>query len=78
MADITYTRAFTHEDWIDNEDVVQAGGEKGFNKKFHDIEGEFDKISGVVTTVNTAIKNIQRFSIFATINSLLIIPYPCF
>lgn len=60
MADITYNRAFTHVDWIDNEDVVQADGEKGFNKKFHDLEGEFDKISGVVTDVNTAIKRIQR------------------
>lgn len=31
MADITYKRVFEHDDWIDNEDVVQAGGEKGFN-----------------------------------------------
>ena len=60
MADITYNRTFQHADWIDNEDVVQAGGEKGFNKKFHDLEAELDKISGVVGDVNTAIKRIQR------------------
>jgi hypothetical protein len=61
MADITYTRnIFKHEDWIDNEDFVQAGGEKGFNQKFHDIEAEFDEIAGVVGDVNTAIKRIQR------------------
>lgn len=62
MADITYNRTFQHVDWIDNEDVVQAGGEKGFNQKFHDIEAEYDKISGVVSDVNTAIKSIQRLS----------------
>ena len=60
MADITYNRAFTHDDWIDNEDVVQAGGEKGFNQKFHFIETEFDTISAAVGQLNTAIKKIQR------------------
>lgn len=60
MADITYNRTFQHEDWIDNEDVVQAGGEKGFNQKFHDIEAEYDKITGVISDVNTAINRIQR------------------
>lgn len=60
MADITYARTFEHEDWIDNEDVVQAGGDKGFNKKFHDIEVEFDRIGTVVGSVNTEINRIQR------------------
>jgi len=60
MADISYTRTFTHSDWIDNEDVVQAGGEKGFNQKFHGIEAELDKISTTFGTANTAIANIQR------------------
>jgi hypothetical protein len=60
MADIVYNRAFTHDDWIDNEDVVQAGGEKGFNQKFHAIETEFDSVSAVVGELNTAIKRIQR------------------
>lgn len=60
MADINYARNFQHQDWIDNEDVVQAGGEKGFNKKFHDIEAEFDRIGTVVGTVNTEINRIQR------------------
>jgi hypothetical protein len=60
MADINYARTFQHQDWIDNEDVVQAGGEKGFNKKFHDIEAEFDRLGTVVGTVNTEINRIQR------------------
>ena len=60
MADITYNRAFAHDDWIDNEDVVQAGGEKGFNQKFHAIETEFDSIANIVGQLNTALKRIQR------------------
>jgi hypothetical protein len=60
MADIVYNRNFSHDDWIDNEDVVQAGGERGFNQKFHGLEAEFDAISGTVGQVNTAIKRIQR------------------
>jgi hypothetical protein len=62
MADIKYNRTFQHEDWIDNEDVVQAGGEKGFNKKFHDLEAEFDNVSGVVTTISGAITSIQQLA----------------
>jgi len=52
MANITYTRSFQHQDWIDNEDIVQAGGERGFNVEFHALEAEFDKIGGVVGQLN--------------------------
>lgn len=62
MADITYSRAFQHEDWVDNEDVVQAGGEKGFNQKFHAIEGEFDRLTTVMSTIDSEIKKIQRLN----------------
>jgi len=60
MANINYNRAYTHNDWIDNEDVVQAGGEKGFNQEFHSIETELDNISATFGAANTAINNIQR------------------
>ncbi len=60
MADITYTRGYSHSDWIDNQDVVQAGGEKGFNQEFHSLEAELDKISTTFGAANTAIQNIQR------------------
>jgi len=69
MADINYNRTFQHEDWIDNEDVVQAGGEKGFNKKFHDLEAEFDKVSGVVATISGAITSIQQLADGSVTNS---------
>jgi hypothetical protein len=49
---ISYTRTFAHADWIDNVDRVQAGGDSGFNGRFHGLEAEFDSISGVVTLVD--------------------------
>lgn len=36
-----YVPKFSHSDWIDNEDRVQAGGENGFNIRFHKLEAEF-------------------------------------
>jgi hypothetical protein len=62
MADISYARTFIHRDWIENEDVVQADGEKGFNQKFHGIEDEFDTLANVVTTIDTEIKHIKRLN----------------
>jgi hypothetical protein len=59
---ISYTRTFTHVDWIDNEDVVQAGGDKGFNQKFHGLEAELDAISSTFSAANTEINNIQRLN----------------
>lgn len=55
MANITYTRHFQHTDWQDNVDRVQAGGSTGFNQHFHDIEGDFDSLSQVVTQINAAL-----------------------
>jgi hypothetical protein len=65
MANITYNRAFTHVDWIDNEDVVQAGGEKGFNVEFHAIEAEFDKISAVVAQISAGLVIVPPTLTFA-------------
>ncbi len=36
-----YKPQFTHKDWIDNQDRVQAGGEDGLNHRFHRLEAEF-------------------------------------
>jgi hypothetical protein len=55
MAAITYKRTYAHQDWIDNADIVQAGGERGFNIEFHGLEAEFDALSGVVTQINSGI-----------------------
>jgi hypothetical protein len=66
MADISYTRAFAHTDWIDGESIVQAGTENGLNTRFHGCEGEFDKISTVFAHVNTAIKNLQQLTFLSS------------
>lgn len=50
---ISYTRTFAHNDWVDNVDRVQAGGDNGFNGRFHSVEAELDKISGVFGEVDT-------------------------
>ncbi|MEV0154963.1 hypothetical protein AB0H57_14620 [Micromonospora sp. NPDC050686] len=43
----SFVRTFTHSDWVDGEDVVQAGqttGELGFNERFHRIEHDLDHL----------------------------------
>jgi hypothetical protein len=73
---ITYTRVFTHTDWQDNVDRVQAGGGNGFNKHFHDLEGEFDRISGVVTQIDASLTALGQTPnpqpTFATLTPVLI------
>src|SRR6516162_8297930 len=63
MASITYKRSFQHQDWIDNEDIVQAGGERGFNVEFHAMEAEFDTIGGVVAQLNAGLGAFQPLGV---------------
>lgn len=60
MPPITYTPAFQFTEWIDNEDVVQAGGDRGFNKLFNDLRAELTRIGTVVGDIANAINQIQR------------------
>jgi hypothetical protein len=53
---ISYTRQFSHKDWIDFVDSVQAGGTNGVNGRFHAIEAEFDAISAVIAQIATALQ----------------------
>ncbi len=59
MASITYKRNYQHQDWVDNEDIVQADGERGFNVEFHALETEFDSISGVISQLNAGLGAFQ-------------------
>jgi hypothetical protein len=59
MAAITYKRTYAHQDWIDNADIVQAGGDRGFNIEFHGLEAEFDNIGGVVAQLNAGLGAFQ-------------------
>src|SRR5262244_2746566 len=55
-----YTRQFQHQDWIDFVDPVQAGGNNGFNERFHALESEFDLIAAAMTSVDSAVTNLQN------------------
>jgi hypothetical protein len=67
MADIIYNRAFAHQDWIDNEDVVQAEGENGFNVRFHAVEDELDKVGDAFALADAEIKKIQRLQLLQAV-----------
>jgi len=54
-----YTRQFQHQDWIDFVDPVQAGGNNGFNERFHALESEFDLIAAAISSVDNAVTNLQ-------------------
>ena len=56
---IGYTRQFQHQNWIDFVDPVQAGGNNGFNERFHALEHEFDLISAAISSVDDAVTNLQ-------------------
>jgi hypothetical protein len=59
MANISYKRSFQHVDWIDNEDVVQAGTENGFNARFHALEAEFDQLSAVISQLASVVSSVS-------------------
>jgi hypothetical protein len=59
MANITYQRAYQHQDWIDGADVVQASGPKGFNAEFHALESEFDFVAGAITALGGSLGAFQ-------------------
>lgn len=41
----SYVPGFSHVDWVDNVDRVQAAGEKGLNIRFHALETEFSNLA---------------------------------
>ena len=53
---ISYMRQFSHKDWIDFVDSVQAGGANGINGRLHGVEAEFDKISTVISLIASALQ----------------------
>ena len=60
MADITYTRSVSFNDYVDGETIVAAGGADGFNVRFHALEHELDNISTTFGLVNTTLKSVQQ------------------
>lgn len=56
MAEISYKREFEHKPWVDNQDIVAAEGENGFNVRFQALEAELDKIAAVFDDVGGALR----------------------
>lgn len=56
---ISYTRTFSHTDWVDNVDRVQAGGDSGLNGRFHGLEAELDAIASTFAQVAQAISALS-------------------
>jgi hypothetical protein len=57
---VSYNPAFEHTDWVDNVDRVRAGGDNGFNGRFHALEDEFKRVAGVITDVGAALDKLSR------------------
>jgi hypothetical protein len=52
---ISFTRSFTHADWVDNVDRVEAAGDNGFNGRFHSLEADLDTIGTTFGSVQNAL-----------------------
>ncbi len=56
-------RIFHHEDWTDGESVVQAeetAGEEGFNRRFHRIEADIDRLDGGLTEAFQCMASMRK------------------
>lgn len=56
---LKYAVEFTHDDWLDNVDRVQAGGANGFNERFHSLELEFASIQEVLDNAGAVANELQ-------------------
>ncbi|MFJ7073468.1 hypothetical protein [Streptomyces sp. NPDC098781] len=56
-----YVPNFSHVDWIDNQDRVQAGGTNGFNARFHDLTAEFASLADVINPWIEALSPSESF-----------------
>lgn len=68
----TYSRSFSHVDWIDGESRVQAGmtpEELGVNARFHAIENEFDAIAVQFSALGTCVTEV-RSDLFGIVDEL--------
>jgi hypothetical protein len=58
-----FGRTFTHRDWRDGQDLVQAeqtAGEDGFNIRFHRIEADLEALGADVRTVFQCIRTMRQ------------------
>lgn len=58
----TFTRTFTHADWVDFESLVQAGKtpeESGINERFHRIEADLDALGDNVRRAFACLEELR-------------------
>jgi hypothetical protein len=60
MTEIKFEPRFQHVDWVDNRDRVQAAGANGFNVRFADIRKDLEAISGVVSAIDSSIRQLSQ------------------
>jgi hypothetical protein len=67
--EVSVTRTFSHTDWADGVDVVQAEetiSEQGFNKRFHAIEHDLDALAAGLAKISLCMAGLR-----ANLRSLL-------
>jgi hypothetical protein len=52
---VSFTPGFQHTDWVDNQSLVQAAGEDGFNVRFHLLEADLKAISQAISAISDAL-----------------------
>jgi hypothetical protein len=58
MADLSYTPAFHHTDWVDRVDRVEAAGPHGFNSRFGTIESDLAGVTVAVAAIDAEIRRV--------------------
>jgi hypothetical protein len=63
-----FARSFAHQDWVDGTSIVQAGEtptEKGFNDRFHKIEGDLDRLGALVAQSFACMNDVRATMVVA-------------
>jgi len=61
-----YSPRFQHQDWRDGADLVSAEDPaKGFNKRFRDLQQEFQEIARIVGQINSSLTPLSTTLTFA-------------
>jgi len=58
-----FVRSFVHKDWVDGEDLVQAGpsaNDDGFNVRLHHIEKDLDSLGSKVATLAECMADMRK------------------
>jgi hypothetical protein len=56
---LSFAPTFQHEDWVDNQDRVQAAGDNGFNVRFNLIKADLDELATTIEAVNAALNQLS-------------------